>query len=84
MSTNPYKDLDNNNIVEQTNLLKSTIYDSQPMLNLLLHLSSSPDVAIANRAKVAYTALLDLKDQAITSKAFANQQLIINFDEMDK
>ena len=83
-SSNPYKDMSTEDIIKQTDLLKSAIYDSQPMLSILLHLSSSPDATIASKARVAYNSLLELKDQAITAKAFANQQLIVNYEEMDK
>ena len=83
-SQNPYKAVETNDIIEETRLLKSVIYDSQSMLNVLLHLTTSPNEKIATRAKVAYNSLIELKDQAITAKAFANQQLIIDFEQMDK
>lgn len=83
-TTNPYKDVPSEQVVKETAELQKAIYDTPTMLSCLLHLSHSPNLSIASKAKVAYQALLEVKDEAITAKAYANQQLVIDFEENSK
>ncbi len=84
MKGNPYSGLTTSQTDEQSTRLHNLIDSTPGMLSLLLHLQSSPDPKISESAKVAYKALLEVRDNAITSKAYANQRLIQTFEEMDK
>lgn len=81
---NPYNNVPSEKVTKELMELQKTIYDSPTMLSCLLHLSSSPNPSIAEKAKVAYQALLEVKDEAITAKAYANQKLVIDFEGMSK
>ncbi len=83
-TTNPYKNVPGEKIAKEVDELQKAIYDTPTMLSCLLHLSNSPNPNIAEKARVAYSALLDIKAEAITARAYANQQLIINFEELTK
>lgn len=83
-STNPYKDVPSQTVTKEAELLTKTMYDTPAMLSCLLHLSSSPNPSIADKARVAYQALLEVKDEAVTARAYANQRLIVDIEEMTK
>ena len=83
-STNPYKDVSSQSVTKEAELLTKTMYDTPAMLSCLLHLSSSPNPSIATKAKIAYQALLEVKDEAVTARAYANQRLIVDIEEMIK
>lgn len=81
---NPYNNVSSENVAKELMELQKTIYDAPTMLSCLLHLSSSPNPSVAEKAKAAYQALLEVKDEAITAKAYANQRLVMDFEEMSK
>lgn len=78
---NPYDNMSTEEINNQMQLLNSAIYESNALLRMLIYLSNSPDKDIAIKARVAQEALINLKDQAITSKSYANQKLAQDFNE---
>ena len=81
--SNPYQEVPSEEVIKETNVLNAAIYDSQTMLSCLLHLSHSSNPNIAEKAKTAYSALLEVKDLAITAKAYATQKLAMDFEEMN-
>ncbi len=83
-NTNPYNQVPSEQVVQENEQLTKAIYDTPTMLSCLLHLSSSPNPNIATKAKVAYQALLEVKDEAITAKAYANQKLIMDLEDLSK
>ncbi len=83
-NTNPYNQVPSEQVMQENEQLAKAIYDTPTMLSCLLHLSSSPNPNIAAKAKVAYQALLEVKDEAITAKAYANQKLIMDLEDLSK